>query len=133
MRFIASLTLFLVLAGFAVANDAPLAQEEIEVQIPNGPVLVFPPGTSDAEILAFIEREIESGALPSPPMPVYMGLRFNRELSKILHADCTCYRLLIDGQMVEHAKPLSEKQRWDIMLAIRYKRAIPIPSKSLTH
>lgn len=123
----------IVVASLAIADGAKQAKEGIEVAIPNGPVLVFPPDTSDKEILAFIEREIDKGTIPSPPMPFYMGARFNAELAKIFHKDCTCYRLLIDGHVTEFAEPLSEKQRWDIMLAIRYKGAIPIPAKGVIH
>lgn len=68
-----------------------------------------------------------------PPMPPNARAKFDKELAKVWHPDCACYRFLFEGKVKEIKPPISEKDRWALMDVIERGVAIPLSPKGQTN
>lgn len=64
-----------------------------------------------------------------PPMPPDAREKFDNELAKVWHSDCSCYRFLFDGAVKEIRPPITEKDRWALMDVLERGIAIPLSPK----
>lgn len=68
-----------------------------------------------------------------PPMPPDARARFDKELAKVWHPDCACYRFLFEGKVKEIKPPISEQDRWVIMGVIERGVAIPLSPSGVSN
>lgn len=61
-----------------------------------------------------------------PPLPPQQRVAFDREIRRLYHHACGCFRFLSEGKVLEIKPPLTDANRRAIIDVIQYRLAIPL-------